>query len=233
MEFNIMIPILIVAAFAGTAIMIFAKRKSQAKAEDIHALAQSKGWRHDVTTDPSGYTRITQITSRTANWIVEERFGSNSGGGATDSTNRSLTWTDPDAGIPTGLAVMSLAMSDDKAANMERFLDTMGDGVMGQHMMKTFFGVVGDRASELDAVEATGAAGAILATSDAHEALLPIAFHEALVSPHDAMPKGAMPTIIRSPEGLQLNLKDTVKSPEQLEAMVQLGETLSAALKQA
>ncbi len=228
-----MIPILIIAAFAGTAFMIFAKRKSQVKAEAIHALADRNGWRHDVTTDASGYTRITQITSRTANWVVEERFGSNTGGGATDTTNRSLTWTDPDAAIPSGLAVMSLAMSDDKAANMERFLDTMGDGVMGKHMMKTFFGVVGDRASELDAVEATGAAGAILATSDAREALLPIAFHDALVSPHDAMPKGAMPTIIRSPDGLQLNLKSTIHSTEQLEAMVALGETLSAALKTA
>ncbi len=227
MDFNIMIPILIIACFAGAAFMIFAARRSKAKAANVHAIAQKNGWRHDVTTDESGYTTITQISPRDGAWIVEEQYGS-----TTESTSdkRTLTWTDPAAGIPSGLAVMSLAISDDKAAKMERFLNATGDGVIGQHMSKTFFGVVADRASELDAVEAVGAAGAILATPDAREALLPIAFHEALANTSQAMPKGAMPTIIRSPDGLQLNLKATIKSADQLEAMVRLGETLSAAL---
>ncbi len=231
MDFNIMIPILIIAAFAGTAIMIFAMRKSQVKAADIYEIAQKNGWRHDVTTDESGHTRITRITSRDANWVLEERFAANTQSESTNSTSRQLTWTDPDVAISSGLAVMSLAMTDDKAAKMERFLDVTGDGLVGKHMVQTFFGALADRASELDAVEAVGAPGALLATPDAREALLPIAFHDALTDTRVAMPKGHVPTIIRSPEGLQLSLKSTIKSTEQLEAMIALGQTLSETLK--
>lgn len=230
MDYTAMIPILLIATVAGTGIMIYARYRSQAGTADIAALAQRNGWQVDITSEQGGHTRVTRITSRAANWIVEERFSSDA---HSSNTTRTLTWTDSDVAIPSGLAVMSLAMSDDKAANMERFLNLTGNGVMGKHMSRTFFGAVADRASELDAVEATGAAGAILATSQAREALLPIAFHEALVNCGDAMPKGAMPTVLRSPEGLHLNLKSTIKSPEQLEAMVDLGETLSAALKAA
>ncbi|MBF9042028.1 hypothetical protein HKCCE4037_01710 [Rhodobacterales bacterium HKCCE4037] len=229
MDIDIMIPILIVAAFAGTAIIVFAMRKSQAKQADIRAMAEENGWRHDITTDASGHTRITHITSRRASWIVEERFTSSNRGEGGGMARR-LTWTDPTVSIPSGLAVMSLAMPEDKAAKLEKFLDTMGDGMMGQHMVQTFFGAVADRATELDAVTAPGARGAMLATPDAREALLPIASHPALSDTRIAMPKGAMPTIIRSPEGLQLYLKTTIGSPDQLLAMIELGETLAAAL---
>jgi len=130
------------------------------------------------------------------------------------------------------MAVMSLAMGNDRGANMDRFMDKMGDGVIGKHMAKTFFSAVGDGATDLEAVDIPNAVGLVMATPDASDALNAIAFHEALEGSKVALPKGAMPSVIRSPSGLQLHIKDTLASGEQLAEMVRIGEALSAAIKE-
>lgn len=230
MEMTLIIIVLVAASLGGTALMIMAKRKTQAKRDAVYEMCQRNGWRYDQTTDPTGNIRITQITDPRDTWMVEEHFSSNS---ESDSTTRRTTWTDADAGIPAGLAVMSLAMPDGKADGMEKFLGMMGDGAMEQHMVKTFFGAVGEGTNDLEAVNLTGAAGLMMATPDAREALTPIAFHTDLADTKTAMPKNAMPTVIRSTDGLQLQIKDVMKSADRVEAMIGLGKMLSAALKSA
>lgn len=228
MEDISMIAILAAAAVVGSVLIVLARRRSSARFDAIREICRANGWRLDRSTDETGHIRITRITDPDATWVLEEHFSSNS---ESRSTTRRTTWTDPEAAIPSGLAVMSLAMAADKAAGMEKFLGMTGNGVIERHMVKTMFGAVGDGVHDLEALSVPGAAGLMMASPDASEALVPIAFHQALANASEAMPKGAMPTILRSSEGLQLRFKDIITSDLQVAALIRLGLTLGTELK--
>ena len=226
----IVIVLAVIATVAIAAFVLLGNRKRANVREELEAVCTENGWSFGVGTDDTGHVRITTISARSAPWSVEEHFSANS---ESVATSRWTTWTDPTVAIPSGLAVMNLALESGRAADMERFLDKMGSGVMEKHMVKTFFGAIGEGVHDLEAVSMENAKGLIMATPDARDALEPIAHSEALEGRKVAMPKGANPTLILSPKGLQLRLADTLGSGAQLSELVQLGQTLSAALSDA
>lgn len=229
MDTIVIVLILAAAAIGGSALMFFARNKTQAKHGAIEEMCRANGWRFEKDSGSSTKASSITISDPAKSWVLEETFASNAAS-SQSSTVRRTTWTDPDAGIAQGHAVLSLAMPADKAAGMEKFLGMMGDGKMEKTMIAKFFGTIGTETPDLVAVNVPGAAGLMMATPDAQDALTAVATHPALADTQLALPKGAMPTIIRSADGLQLHLRATMNSPEQVAAMVQLGETLSAAL---
>jgi len=193
----------------------------------LRAHCAAAGWRFEQSRE--GRRTVTTIESPHDGWRlrITVRGGGSSGG----SVSRMTEWTDPALALDHGLSVLALDLPGGRAGDVERFAGMM-QGKVGGKLVSQLLGAEMAEATELKAVELEGSPGALMATPGAEDALRPVALHPALTGAGEALPRGGMPAVVRSREGLTLKVKRALHRPEEVEAMVELGRTLASALRQ-
>ncbi|MFY0632558.1 MAG: hypothetical protein JXQ91_02000 [Vannielia sp.] len=220
--------LLVVVVFVGQIVLVGAllwwARKREAL---LRAYCAAAGWSYKSGRE--GRNTTTQITAPREGWELRIVTGRSSGSQSSSST-RSTEWIDPSLALPHGLALLALDIPGSRGADVERFASMMG-GTLGQAMLGKLLGSMAEEVPDLQVVELDDGPGLLMATPGMEDALRPIALHPALASAGSALPRGGSPAVLRSREGLSVRLRRALRKPEEIEALVALGKTLSAALR--
>ena len=227
MSQTLVIVLLIGASLAGTGVIGYALMVSSRRQAALREAVQARGWRYNRVEGTGGRARVTTISDPEAGWVLEIKMNSSADGSG--RSQRSTTWSAPNAGIPQGLAILGPAMSAAEATKAETMLGKLG-GSMGGFLMGAMFGDLGPDATRLETVDVPGARCLLMATPEARHALTPIATHPVLDDAEDLLPRGTLPVIRRSPNGLEIALRAALTRPEEVVALADLGATMQRAL---
>ncbi|QDC09538.1 hypothetical protein FHY55_09900 [Oceanicola sp. D3] len=223
---NTAIIILVTVVFLGQIALVGALLWWAKKREALlRAHCAAAGWH--FSTGREGRKTVTRISSPREGWVLQIVV-QRSGGSSSSNTTRYTEWQDPSLALPHGLSILPLDIDGSRAADVERFAGMLGGG-LAQAMLGRLLGSMAEEVPDLKPVPLEGSPALLMATPGAEDALRPIALHPAI--PASPLPRSARPAIIRGRDGLSIRLHGALKRPEQIDAVVELGQTLAAALR--
>ncbi len=218
--------ILVTVVFLGQIALVGALLWWAKKREALlRAHCAAAGWSYAQSRE--GNKRITRITSPREGWELQSVV-QRSGSSQSSSSTRYSSWNDPSLALSHGLSLLTLDIPASRAADVERFSGMLGGG-LAQAVLGKLLGSMAAEAPDLKPVPLEGSPALLMATPGAEDALRPIALHPALSD--SPLAGSARPAVIRSREGFSIRHHGALKRPEQADALVELGQTLSAALK--
>lgn len=205
--------LVVLAATAAVILAIFllVRRRQAAQAAALARLARERGWTFETLREPLSWgTRITA-----PGWTLEalsQSSGRETGPGSSDVSTHT-TWTSR-AGGPTLLAGQRTAQVD---------LGVMGEALL-HSVLRSAFGIDAGDLTEIQTGSEDLRRRYLIMAQDPAEAerLFTPAVEKALLAW-----KGTPPLIHRTPQGTTITLRGVhLKKPEEILALVQLGEAL-------
>ncbi|MEL6914941.1 MAG: hypothetical protein AAFP13_10610 [Pseudomonadota bacterium] len=218
----------IIASMFGTAVMIWAVRKSGQKREDYAAYAAAQGWDYSKTEGDGTHRLVDAFCEPGDDWALRIIFVS--GGAQGHATQRYVEWTTQAGALPAGEAVLGMPIPE-KTARMLQSGGAMGQTVARAALKGTLY-ALGNTRFDLPFDTATaGHPGGVVMASPGNEASMDALRDSADLAAFRAARREAdVPVIIRDTEGLRLRRPGAPRTLEELSALVALGKSLRAAL---
>lgn len=225
---NLFILVLIAASILGTALMFAALRKSRIKDAEYDAFAAKQGWRFTPDKGTRGEIIKRSFSDPDDDWTLDVVF---IGDGPYDGfTTRYVQWHSPQGALPEGQAVLGIPIPPKAVAMLQ------GGGALGQQLLKTALKAtlhaLGKTPFDLTIDEATAGhpGGVVMASDGQARAMDPLRDNADLARFRATHKEPEVPVIIRDTHGLTLRRPGSVKSLDDLAALVALGKSLRADL---
>lgn len=220
--------LLVLGAVAGNVVLVWAIRKGGQRDAAIAAFAQGQGWTHDKTTER--FASVVTIADPKDGWRLETRtLHSRSNEGSGGAKTRT-TWTAPDLSIPEGTAVYGPPLPAKTVQVMGKFMGE--DGGLAGFLIKAFTRKLGTDVDGLTVIEGRDDPATLLATPGEEHVFDALIGAEELFRLNDFGSNVAeAPFLVRNQDGLVLRLNRRLKTPEELAAFVDAGQSLADRLR--
>lgn len=218
---------LVLASFAGTALIYLAISQTRKRRAAIREMAQTRGWRFSHTESSGGSGSRTVISDPAEGWEVTLYFRSNTAqGGSTSSWSH---FDAPGLALDSGLAVLGPEIPQQAQAMANSMLDLMGGSIV-QVVLNKMTGGLGAEMAELQSVPGNGP-GTLFATPGRETALDAVRLAPELAQAREGRNDAQQPIVILGPMGLRLRYTYLLRRPEEVEGFITLGRALSARLR--
>ena len=220
--------ILVIGVLAGNFLLFWAIRKGGERKAAMIAAGQANGWTFEEVKDRFGTRMVFADPAQT--WRLETIYSRPAQAGETRGSKITTQWTDPDLAMPEGTAVYGPPLPSKTVEMMGKFI---GDGGgLGGFVMKAFAKKLGSDIEGLTVVEGRDDPATLLATPGEETVF------DALIGAPELLALNAFgdnianaPFLVRNQDGMVLRLNRRLKSAEEINDFVAVGQALAARMR--
>lgn len=207
------------AAVLGTALMIFAVRRSGAKRDALQDYAEAQGWKFDYVAPTHGDPGSMAMSDPNDDWTLRVM---------TDGAGRRFEWSCPSGALEDGMAVLGPPLPPQAAKVMQSGGD-IGKRVLKAAVQQTS-AALGHTARDLTVDEASAdhPGGVVMASPGKSQAMELLREAAELKMARVGTTEAQQPIIVRDSDGLKLRRAGTLRSLDDLSDLVALGTALRA-----